>query len=107
MEIASFGHSGSHTSQLMHSSVMIRAMLYSLRPAWVSASSPDIRGPRSPDEHADAALLPEKDQGAAGSCGSSATLSCKRFSTDGNTNLLTSPPSCAISRTIVPEMNWY
>src|SRR5471032_1705209 len=33
IEIASFGHSGSHTSQLMHSSVINRAMLYSLRPA--------------------------------------------------------------------------
>jgi len=27
--------------------------------------------------------------------------------TEGKTNLLTSPPSWAISRTIVPEMNWY
>jgi hypothetical protein len=36
-----------------------------------------------------------------------ATFSFSLFSTDGNTNLLTSPPSCAISRTIVPEMNWY
>ena len=34
-------------------------------------------------------------------------LTLSHFSTDGKTNLLTSPPSVAISRTIVPEMNWY
>ncbi len=28
-------------------------------------------------------------------------------STEGKTNLLTSPPSIAISRTMLPEMNWY
>src|SRR5690625_1686169 len=32
-------------------------------------------------------------------------LLCSQRSTDGNTNLLTSPPSRAISRTMVPEMN--
>src|SRR5690606_19080733 len=37
----------------------------------------------------------------------SATLVCSQRSTDGNTNLLTSPPNWAISRTMEPEMNWY
>ncbi|CPH90283.1 Uncharacterised protein [Bordetella pertussis] len=34
-------------------------------------------------------------------------MACSQRSTDGKTNLLTSPPSWAISRTMVPEMNWY
>ena len=48
--------------------------------------------------------------GAQGSCALEPicdSFARSHFSTDGNTNLLTSPPSCAISRTIVPEMNWY
>src|SRR5438067_2578703 len=32
---------------------------------------------------------------------------CSQRSTDGKTNLDTSPPSIAISRTMVPDMNWY
>ena len=34
MKIASFGHSGSHTSQLMHSSVMIKAISWIIGFAW-------------------------------------------------------------------------
>src|SRR3546814_11737903 len=34
-------------------------------------------------------------------------LLCSQRSTDGKTNLLTSPPRIAISRTIVQELNWY
>ena len=35
------------------------------------------------------------------------TRCCSRFSTNGDTNLETSPPKVAISRTNVPETNWY
>src|SRR3990172_10845557 len=41
--MASFGHSGSHTSQLMHSSVIISAMTYA-RSALLAAYLSDFRG---------------------------------------------------------------
>src|ERR1700709_1890452 len=42
IEIASFGHSGSHTSQLMHSSVMIRDMLGLSSRLWVGRNLTDF-----------------------------------------------------------------
>ncbi len=79
--------------QLMHSSVIIKAMLVSLPPA---SRRHMLLGRRR-------SLAPH----AAGCWPIAATFSVSHFSTEGNTNLLTSPPSWAISRTMVPEMNWY
>src|SRR5690606_4244807 len=90
MLMASFGHSGSQTSQLMHSSVMSKAMI-----------STYLQGDIAPYFARNAAYSP---LGGPPIC---CTLDCNQRSTDGNTNLLTSPPMMAISRTIVPEMNWY
>lgn len=82
-----------------------------------AALSPSLLARRIPNEERGAPVLAgayrrsglrSLHQGCAADGGAiSATFSTSHFSTDGNTNLLTSPPNCAISRTIVPEMNWY
>ncbi len=96
----------------MHSSVIIKAILHSQKtPGCPQVYSPDwatqqTRGARFSRRMTVAGRCSAQGCAADG-CAISATFSFSHFSTDGNTNLLTSPPNCAISRTIVPEMNWY
>ena len=127
--IAPLGQTGSHTSQLMHSSVMIRATLPSVLgrlprvPLRRRGPTADPRSGAGSPQRGGAGPVRLRGSsagfvGAVGLLGSLAQfvwfgtrswliLALSQASTDGNTNLLTSPPSSAISRTMLPEMNWY
>ncbi len=109
--MAAFGHSGSQTSQLMQSSVMIRDMLTPAGAAGPGAINQCAqlcrigeRSARGGDQGLSLAAIKNERIAAFGS-----SYFLKRrvsaSATAGWTNLLISPPSAAISRTSVEEMN--